>query len=62
MGETIAYEAIGASSEKGFAGSHDNQTFYTERELDVHETHRDLYWWYRKQDAYQSLLGGGRLL
>jgi hypothetical protein len=35
---------------------------YTERDLEIYETQRDLFWWYCKQDAYQSILGGGRLL
>jgi hypothetical protein len=35
---------------------------YSQRELDDYELQRDLYWWYCKQDAYQSILGGGRLL
>ncbi len=35
---------------------------YTEKDLDTFETQRDLFWWYCKQDAYQSILGGGELL
>lgn len=40
---------------------YDNKT-YSQKELDDYEIQRDLFWWYCKQDAYQSLLGGGRLL
>jgi hypothetical protein len=35
---------------------------YSERDLEIYETQRDLFWWYCKQDVYQSILGGGRLL
>lgn len=35
---------------------------YTERDLEIYETQRDLFWWYCKQDTYQSILGGGKLL
>lgn len=35
---------------------------YTEKDLGTYETQRDLFWWYCKQDVYQSILGGGRLL
>ncbi len=35
---------------------------YTEKDLDTYEIQRDLFWWYCKQDVYQSVLGGGRLL
>lgn len=34
---------------------------YTERDLEIYETQRDLFWWYCKQDTYQSILGGGKL-
>ena len=35
---------------------------YSERELEIYETQRDLFWWYCKQDAYSGILGGGKLL
>lgn len=35
---------------------------YSQKDLEVYETQRDLFWWYCKQDAYQAILGGGRLL
>ncbi|TAQ83239.1 hypothetical protein B7494_g8441 [Chlorociboria aeruginascens] len=34
---------------------------YTQRDLEIFGTQRDLYWWFCKQDVYQSMLGGGRL-
>jgi len=35
---------------------------YSEKDIETFETQRDLFWWYCKQDAYQGILGGGRLL
>lgn len=35
---------------------------YSERDLETYEIQRDLLWWYWKQDSYQSMLGGGKLL
>ena len=35
---------------------------YTQKDLETYETQRDLFWWYCKQDAFQSILGGGQLL
>jgi len=34
---------------------------YTQRDFEIYETQRDLFWWYCKQDTYQSILGGGKL-
>jgi hypothetical protein len=28
----------------------------------MYESQRDLFWWYCKQDAFQSILSGNRLL
>ncbi|RDW92157.1 hypothetical protein BP5796_01551 [Coleophoma crateriformis] len=39
----------------------DGAKTYSEAELDMYETQQDLFWWYAKQDVYQSILGGGRL-
>ena len=35
---------------------------YTPKELEMYEYQRDLWWWFCKQDVYQSILGGNRLL
>jgi Fungal specific transcription factor domain len=40
----------------------DHKKVYTERDLEIYETQRDLFWWYCKQDMYQSVLSGSRLL
>ncbi|KAI9884345.1 MAG: 25S rRNA (adenine645-N1)-methyltransferase [Watsoniomyces obsoletus] len=34
----------------------------TRQDLEDYETRRDLFWWFVKQDTYQSILSGNRLL
>ncbi|KAF4626152.1 hypothetical protein G7Y89_g12008 [Cudoniella acicularis] len=60
MGKKITYDEYGRVVDDII---HDQSPkTYSERDLVVYETQRDLFWWYCKQDAYQSILGGGRLL
>ncbi|KAH8648788.1 hypothetical protein BGZ60DRAFT_474269 [Tricladium varicosporioides] len=59
MGKRVAYDAYGSVIDDT-ANGQDNKT-YSEKDLEIYETQRDLFWWYCKQDAYQSILGGGRL-
>lgn len=33
----------------------------SEKDIEDYETLRDLFWWYCKMDAYQSMLGGSKL-
>lgn len=35
---------------------------YTAHDVEVYEIQRDLFWWYCRQDVYQSFIGGGKLL
>lgn len=35
---------------------------YTQKDLDLYETQRDLFWWFLKQDTIQSILSQNRLL
>lgn len=35
---------------------------YTLQNVEIYETQRDLFWWYCKQDAYQSVMSGNKLL
>lgn len=35
---------------------------HTDRDVEIYETQRDLFWWYCKQDVYQSILSGNKLL
>lgn len=34
----------------------------TEKEIETFEIQSDLFWWYAKQDMYQSIVSGNRLL
>ena len=34
----------------------------SQKEVDDYEAHCDLFWWYAKQDMYQSIISGNRLL
>lgn len=35
---------------------------HTDRDIEIYENQRDLFWWYCKQDVYQSILSGDKLL
>lgn len=39
-----------------------DQKKYSRKEMETYEYQRDLWWWFCKQDVYQSILGGNRLL
>ncbi|KAH6663471.1 hypothetical protein B0J14DRAFT_661984 [Halenospora varia] len=59
MGKEVAYDTYGSVIDDGANGQ--DTRAYSEKDLEIYETQRDLFWWYCKQDAYQSILGGGRL-
>ncbi|CZT43768.1 related to UPC2-regulatory protein involved in control of sterol uptake [Rhynchosporium secalis] len=60
MGRKISYDEYGHIIDDGRNfGSWGKE--YTVRDLEIYETQRDLFWWYCKQDTYQSILGGGKL-
>ena len=61
MGKKLRYDQYGRIMDEDAPDDGSCRT-YTQRELDTYETQRDLFWWYCKQDVYQSILGGGRLL
>ena len=61
MGKRLRYDEYGRILEDNLSGDGETKT-YSQQELDIYETQRDLFWWYCKQDTYQSILGGGRLL
>jgi hypothetical protein len=61
MGKRLRYDEYGRILDDDDANDADTTT-YTEKDLDNYEIQRDIYWWYAKQDVYQSILGGGRLL
>ncbi|KAG0649523.1 putative transcriptional regulatory [Hyphodiscus hymeniophilus] len=61
MGQKLRYDQYGRIMDDA-APDRGSGRIFTQRELEVYETQRDLFWWYCKQDVYQSILGGGRLL
>jgi hypothetical protein len=60
MGKKVRYGEYGHVDD--FASEPYWPRNYTEKDLEIYETQRDLFWWYCKQDVYQSILGGGKLL
>lgn len=60
MGKRLRYDEYGQVLDDP-QNDNGNKT-YTARDLELYETQRDLFWWYCRQDAYQSILGGGKLL
>jgi hypothetical protein len=61
MGKKLVYDQYGQIIDDSVPGDAWSKE-YSERDLETYETQRDLFWWYCKQDVYQSILGGGRLL
>lgn len=61
MGKQIRYDQFGQVIDENAQDPGENKT-YTDRDLEIYETQRDMFWWYCKQDVYQSILGGGKLL
>jgi hypothetical protein len=59
MGSAIPYDSRGRVMDENSPGILPQ---YSQKELDDFEIQKDLYWWYCKQDAYQGILGGGKLL
>lgn len=59
MGRKVRYDQYGHIFDDG---EFEETKHYTEKDLETYETQRDLFWWYGKQDVYQSILGGGKLL
>lgn len=61
MGKRLRYDEYGQVLDEDDTSDKESTT-YTEKDFENYEIQRDIYWWYAKQDVYQSILGGGRLL
>jgi len=61
MGKQLRYDQYGQVIDENVQETGQNKV-YTGRDLEIYETQRDIFWWYCKQDVYQSILGGGKLL
>ena len=60
MGRHVRYDEYGSVSD-GTEPLNPTKPM-TPKEFEVFETQCDLFWWYAKQDAYQSIISGNRLL
>jgi hypothetical protein len=61
MGKQIRYAEYGEIIEDPDAAYMGNKK-YTPRELELFDTQQDLFWWYTKQDVFQSILSQNKLL
>lgn len=61
MGRKVSYDGYGQVIDDSKSGNMWEKE-YTQRDVEIYETQRDLFWWFCKQDTYQSILGGGKLL
>ncbi|KFY45839.1 hypothetical protein V495_02797 [Pseudogymnoascus sp. VKM F-4514 (FW-929)] len=60
MGKQIRYAEYGEIIEDPDAAYMGNKR-YTPRELELFDTQQDLFWWYTKQDVFQSILSQNKL-
>jgi hypothetical protein len=61
MGQKLRYAEYGQVFDDASSAKVQEKK-YTHRELDIFNTQRDLFWWFAKQDAFQSILSQNRLL
>lgn len=59
MGQAVNYDDFGGINEEGTLPS---KKHFTRKDIEVFRIQCDLYWWYAKQDAFQSFIGGNKLL
>ncbi|KAJ5510069.1 hypothetical protein N7453_002172 [Penicillium expansum] len=59
MGQAVNYDDFGSINEGGTMPS---KKHFTRKDIEIFRIQCDLYWWYVKQDALQSLIGGNKLL
>ena len=61
MGKAVNYAQFGEIVED-LNWRRKSRTGFSQRELELYSTQRDLYWWYLKQDTLQSLLSQNKPL
>jgi len=61
MGKKLKYDRFGQILDDVYEPGRQDKV-YTPRDIEIYENQRDLFWWYAKQDAFQSILSGNRLL
>ncbi|KAJ5592229.1 hypothetical protein N7537_009133 [Penicillium hordei] len=59
MGQTVNYDDFGCINNESMLPS---KKHFTRKDIEVFRIQCDLYWWYTKQDAFQSFIGGNKLL
>lgn len=59
MGRAVNYDRFGQVED---ASSQHYQTHFTAKDIETFRIQCDLYWWYCKQDLFQSLISGNKLL
>ena len=62
MGWKTRYNEYGQIIEGDAAPMPQSTKPVSQKEIDDYEAHCDLFWWYAKQDMYQSIISGNRLL
>ena len=60
MGQELHYDRHGRRLEDPRTGP--PKTFMTTKDIESVQVYGDLFWWYCKQDVYQSIISGNRLL
>ena len=59
LGRAINYDDFGQFDRDS---NQPRQQYFTRKDIEAFRIQCDLYWWYCKQDAFQSIISGGRLL
>lgn len=59
MGRAVNYDEFGQVED---GSSQPYQTHFTAKDIETFRIQCDLYWWYCKQDTFQSIIGGHKLL
>lgn len=59
IGRAVDYDKFGQVENE----DHQNQpNYFTKKDIENYRIQSDLYWWYAKQDIFQSMISGNRLL
>ncbi|KAI9732535.1 MAG: hypothetical protein M1834_003870 [Cirrosporium novae-zelandiae] len=62
MGQQVQYDNYGTVLDETGQEHIPRATRLTQKDVETYEYQSDLYWWYLKQDAFQSVISGNRLL
>jgi Fungal specific transcription factor domain len=62
MGRNVSGNSSRVDKRVDHGSAHYRRKAFTVKELEDFQVRQDLYWWYCKQDVFQSILSGNRLL